>query len=92
MRRDSIMNLLRVSALLLLGTVCLSPVGAWAQVDRGAIAGAVTDASGGVVPDAKVTITNTKTNQSVELTTDSGGNYAANLLRIARTQVARQAR
>lgn len=87
MNRDSIMKTLQGSALLLLGTVFLLPVGAWAQVDRGTIAGAVTDASGGVVPGATVTVTSTATNQSTKLVTDSSGNYIANLLRIGSYKV-----
>src|SRR6059036_694438 len=53
-----------------------------AQVDRGAIVGAVSDASGAVVPGASVTITNTATNQTVHISTDASGYYEAPLLRI----------
>jgi Carboxypeptidase regulatory-like domain len=53
-----------------------------AQVDRGTIVGTVTDASGANVEGAKVVIRNLATDQSVEVTTDSSGAYAANLLRI----------
>ena len=35
---------------------------AWAQSDRGSITGTVTDSTGGIVPDAAVTATNTATN------------------------------
>ena len=41
----------------------------------GAILGTVTDASGAVVPNAKVTVTNTATNVSVETVTSSAGDY-----------------
>jgi hypothetical protein len=85
---DSIKKTLYVSALLLLSVVFSLPIGAWAQVDRGAIAGAVTDASGGVVPGATVTITNIGTNLSTKLVSDSSGNYIANLLRIGTYKVA----
>src|SRR5438874_7268685 len=54
-----------------------------AQVDRGSIVGTVTDASGANVQGAKVVIKNLATDQLVEVTTDSSGAYAANLLRIA---------
>src|SRR5438477_4062972 len=54
-----------------------------AQVDRGSIVGTVTDASGANVQGAKVVIKNLATDQLVEVTTDSSGSYAANLLRIA---------
>lgn len=41
----------------------------------GAILGTVTDASGAVVPNAKVTVTNTATNVSVETVSSSAGDY-----------------
>src|SRR5437879_6428579 len=53
-----------------------------AQVDRGSIVGTVSDPSGASVPGAQVTIKNLATDQSVRLTTDSSGKYAANVLRI----------
>src|SRR3989449_1913887 len=53
-----------------------------AQVDRGNIVGSVSDPSGANVEGAKVVIRNLATDQSVEVTTDSSGAYAANLLRI----------
>src|SRR5437870_8874332 len=53
-----------------------------AQVDRGNIVGTVSDPSGANVEGAKVVIRNLATDQSVEVTTDSTGAYAANLLRI----------
>ena len=59
----------------------------WAQVDRGALAGTVTDSSGAVVPDATITITNVETNQSMKVSTDNAGGYVANLLRIGRYTV-----
>ena len=56
--------------------------GLLAQVDRGAIVGTVSDASGAVVPEASVTITNTATNQGVQVSTNASGYYEAPLLRI----------
>src|SRR5438034_9455709 len=53
-----------------------------AKVDRGNIVGTVSDPSGANVEGAKVVIRNLATDQSVEVTTDSSGAYAANLLRI----------
>ena len=53
-----------------------------AQVDRGNIVGTVSDPSGANVEAAKVAIRNLATDQSVEVTTDTSGAYAANLLRI----------
>ncbi len=48
---------------------------AWAQSDRGTLTGTVKDPSGGLVPNAKVTATNTETNESREATTTGEGNY-----------------
>src|SRR2546421_10719433 len=53
-----------------------------AQVDRGSIVGTVSDSSGAYVEGAKVVIKNLATDESVEVTTDSSGAYAAKLLRI----------
>src|ERR1041385_2143593 len=58
-----------------------------AQVDRGNIVGTVSDVSGANVQGAKVLITNLATDQSVEVTTDGSGAYAANLLRIGTYRV-----
>jgi hypothetical protein len=52
-----------------------------AQDTTGTIEGSVLDASGGGVPNAKVTITNADRNQVVRTsTTDSSGNYSAPLI------------
>src|SRR5438132_2834712 len=53
-----------------------------AQVDRGSIVGVINDPSGANVSGAEVIIRNLATDQSVSVTTDSTGAYAANLLRI----------
>src|SRR5437899_3582635 len=53
-----------------------------AQVDRGSIVSTISDPSGANVEGAKVTIRNLATDQTVEVTTDSSGAYAANVLRI----------
>jgi Carboxypeptidase regulatory-like domain len=53
-----------------------------AQVDRGSIVGTVSDSSGAYVEGAKVVLKNLATDESVQITTDSSGAYAANLLRI----------
>jgi Carboxypeptidase regulatory-like domain len=62
-----------VAAVLLL-TACWAVPG-FAQSDRGAIAGTVTDPSGAVVPNAKVTATNLDTNEVRETTTSDVGSY-----------------
>jgi hypothetical protein len=59
-----------------------SPSLSLAQVDRGGIVGLVTDPGGARVPGAQVTVSNLATNQSIAVTTDEQGHYAADLLRI----------
>jgi carboxypeptidase family protein len=59
-------------------TVCFvlfAARGAWAQANAG-ITGTVTDASGAVIPDASVTITNEGTSVSNKTTTSGSGTYA----------------
>ncbi|MFL6335877.1 MAG: carboxypeptidase regulatory-like domain-containing protein [Pyrinomonadaceae bacterium] len=46
-----------------------------AQSDRGTITGRVVDPSGAVVPNAKVTVTNTETNTPAESKTNDEGNF-----------------
>lgn len=56
--------------------LCLLTIGGLiAQTDRGTITGTVVDASGAVVPGAKVTVVNTETQLHVETVTTSTGNY-----------------
>jgi hypothetical protein len=47
----------------------------YAQTNRGAITGTVTDKSGGVVPGATVTITNNGTNEVLRLKASASGNF-----------------
>src|SRR5437762_3767630 len=58
-----------------------------AQVDRGAITGTVTDASGAVMGGVTVIITNTETNQANRYATNDSGGFVANLLRIGKYTV-----
>src|SRR5580698_2515279 len=46
-----------------------------AQTSAGALVGLVRDAAGAAIPNAAVTITNTETNVTSRLETDSSGNY-----------------
>src|SRR5436853_1559430 len=48
---------------------------AWAQVQAGRIVGTITDPNKAVVPNAKIVITNTATNQAQSLTTNSAGDF-----------------
>ena len=50
-------------------------VPATAQTSTGILQGVVQDATGGVVPDAKVLVTNVSTNEVRELRTDTTGRY-----------------
>ena len=55
----------------------LMPLSVFAQTERGAITGVITDSTGAVVPGATVTITNLATNASQTLTTNEEGLYEA---------------
>jgi hypothetical protein len=52
------------------------------QSERGTISGTVRDASGAVVPQVKVTVTNTATNQPVEVETNDSGDFSVADLRV----------
>jgi len=66
--------------LLLLGLFALSAANLAAQSITGSITGVVIDASGGVIPDAQITVIHKATNVRSNATTDSGGNYTVPLL------------
>jgi len=70
--------------LLLVMWACLASFG---QKDTGAIAGTVKDASGAVVADAKVTITDTDRGTSTTSTTNAQGEYVFSPLHIGRYNV-----
>ena len=55
---------------------------AWAQVDQGTITGVVADASGGVIPNADVTITNVDTGFTASDHTDGRGVYTFSPIKI----------
>src|SRR6266481_9250910 len=81
MRRNSL-------ALYVLLVLCISAAIAAAQEITGSIVGTVTDSKGGVVPNAKVTITNTDQQVVVRtLTTDDHGQYVAPLLPVGHYSV-----
>jgi hypothetical protein len=70
------MNLCR-SGSVIRGLACLAllSLSAFAQSERGAITGAVRDASGAVVPAAKITITNNATNVAIVATSNGQGEF-----------------
>src|SRR5258707_4477490 len=61
------------------------PVGA--QTTTGSIVGTITDASGGVIAGASITITNMDTGIAVKTTTDNTGTYVVTPLRVGRYSV-----
>ncbi len=66
--------------LLALGAILLTCCAALAQTDRGTIEGIVTDPTGAAVPDARVRVVRTETNDATAFATNSVGRYfAANL-------------
>jgi hypothetical protein len=78
-RRSGVRSLLALTVSLFTCLLWLTAV-ASAQIDRGTIEGRVTDATGAVIPGAKVNVTNVNTNTSIALATNGQGLYtAANL-------------
>src|SRR6266550_6161059 len=67
---------LRFSVMLAVALMLLSIAGlAQSTVSTGSIVGTVTDPSGAVVSGAKVTVTNTATGQTIDLTSNSAGAF-----------------
>ncbi|MBI3667001.1 MAG: TonB-dependent receptor [Acidobacteria bacterium] len=66
---------LLVLSVLVCALLCL-PQSAMGQAVYGSIFGTVTDPTGAVVPNAKVTITNVNKNTKFETTTNESGNYS----------------
>ncbi len=66
-------NRLTIVGMLALILTCVSST--FAQSDRGGITGRVTDQTGAVIPDAKVTALNTETSEVREAKTNGEGNY-----------------
>ncbi|HLJ18328.1 MAG TPA: TonB-dependent receptor [Bryobacteraceae bacterium] len=60
---------------------------AFAQITTTTIIGTVTDSTGGTIPNAKVTATNTGTNLARSVETDSEGQYTIDLLPVGTYQV-----
>jgi hypothetical protein len=70
------------AVLLVACSIGLSPIPTFAQVDAGAVRGTVTDPSGAVVTNAKVTLTNESTGLSTTTVTGSDGTYTFNPVKI----------
>jgi Carboxypeptidase regulatory-like domain len=71
--------------------VTLFAVSVWAQSPTGAISGTVTDESGAVVPNAKVTITNKSTGAARDLQSGADGAFAAASLAAGQYEVRAEA-
>ena len=56
--------------------VCAISACGWSQIITSSIVGVVTDASGGVVPEAEITVVNTGTGNAVKTVADSSGAYS----------------
>jgi hypothetical protein len=68
--------LMMASCLVLQGLPCM------AQMDQGTISGTVTDSSGAVVPDAKVTLTENDTGLVLQSVANKGGVYVFSPVKI----------
>ena len=73
--------------LLPLLVVLFSPVFAFGQVDQGAITGVVTDTTGAVIPDAKVTLNSPDTGLTLQTKANQSGNYTFSPLKIGNYSV-----
>ena len=79
---DSVMRLI-----LTFVTTILLVLPAAAQLDRGAITGTITDASGAAVPDAKITVRSSGTNARQQTDSTVSGQYTAPNLPSAPTKL-----
>src|SRR5215469_14079357 len=86
MTRTTVSSARRVMVVLAF-TLFLTLAPLCAQVDTGTILGTVSDASGAVVPGAKVTLTNLGTNSALSTTTGSDGNYKFSPVRIGNYKI-----
>src|SRR6516164_2642713 len=78
-------------ALALLGLLLFAPQGLYAQIDTGAILGTISDASGAVVPAAKVSLTNEGTNLTIMTASKGDGTYIFTPVKIGTYTVAAEA-
>src|ERR1043165_2123506 len=75
------------AAALLALFMTLAAANVFAQSDRGSITGTVTDPSGAVVPNAKVTATSLDTGEARETTTSGEGSYTLPELKAGRYKI-----
>src|SRR4249919_3413796 len=76
---------IRVSVATLVMMLPVAP--AFAQSERGTITGSVTDASGAVIPGAKVSVTATATNSTQDYTSNESGDYTASSLAVGQYDI-----
>src|SRR5437660_12333493 len=69
------------ATVLFAGALLVVPLGAWAQ-DTAQIVGTVSDTTGAVIPNAKVTVANPEKGYTRELVSNSAGAYAAQAMPI----------
>ena len=60
---------------------------AWAQKDTGSIVGTVKDSTGALIPDAKITVTETEKGTTFVTSSDSSGEYVASPLNVGHYKV-----
>lgn len=73
--------------LALLCAVLLVAASASAQVDQGSVTGTVTDASGAIIPNAEVTLTDTGTGLAFQRTTSASGVYTFTPVKVGNYQL-----
>ena len=71
----------------LIGLALFAAQGLYAQIDTGSISGSISDASGAVVPGAKVSLTNEGTNLTIMTTSKDDGAYTFTPVKIDRKSV-----
>jgi hypothetical protein len=71
-----------VRLFLFLLVALLIPAIALGQVDQGAITGVVTDATGGIIPGATVTLTASETGLTIQTKSNQSGNYTFSPIKI----------
>src|SRR5438309_1819160 len=73
--------------LVLVACGCTLNQTAWAQKDTGSIVGNVKDATGAVIPGAKVTVTDLDKGTAFVTSTSTSGDYVASPLRVGRYSI-----
>ena len=77
----------RLPIVLLLLLVLALGGSAWAQKDTGSIVGTVKDSTGALIPDAKITVTETERGTTFVTSSDGSGEYVASPLNVGRYKV-----